>query len=153
MEHYKFQIQLNPMSLYTIVSFHNVITYIQTYINTYIHTYIQKDRQTDRHIHLRLIIKWIKLNCFCSMVDQRSWDHYQRSSQLQISDMPWAGFEPAQNLRSGCAVVTTTITVPIMQRTKIMKRTKSSTKSHFSRSCYVFSNEISNESNNYAVSN
>ena len=49
-----------------------------------------------------------KLNCFCGMVDQRkvfslisSRDHCHRSSPLQISDMPRAGFEPAQNLSSG----------------------------------------------------
>ena len=57
---------------------------------------------------------------FCGMVDQQkvftlisSWDHCQRSSLSQISDTPWAGFEPAQNLSSGlvdlsCAVVITT---------------------------------------------
>ena len=43
------------------------------------------------------------------MVDRRkafislisSWDHYQRSSPLQISDTLQAGFEPGQNLSSG----------------------------------------------------
>ena len=46
-------------------------------------------------------------NCFCGMVDRRkacrvfpNRDHCQRSSTLQISDMPRAGFEPAQNLSS-----------------------------------------------------
>ena len=60
------------------------------------------------------------MNCFCGMVDQRkafslisSWDHCQRFLTLRISDMPQAGFEPAQNLSSGfvewsCAVVVTT---------------------------------------------
>ena len=42
-----------------------------------------------------------------------SWDHCQRSSPSWISDIPRAGFEPAQNLTSGlvewrCAVVITT---------------------------------------------
>ena len=58
------------------------------------------------------------MNCFCGMVDQQktfslmsSWDHYQRSSPLQIFDT--LRFESAQNLRSGlvewsCAVVITT---------------------------------------------
>ena len=57
------------------------------------------------------------MNCFCGMFDWwkalsliSSWDHCQRSSQAQISNMPWAGFEPVQNLSSGlvewsCAVV------------------------------------------------
>ena len=42
-----------------------------------------------------------------------SWDHCHRSSPSRISDMPWAGFEPAQYLSSGlvewsCAIVITT---------------------------------------------
>ena len=56
------------------------------------------------------------MNCFCGIVDGQkafslisSRDHCQRSSPSWISDMPWAGFEPAQNLSSGfvewsCAV-------------------------------------------------
>ena len=60
------------------------------------------------------------MNCFCSMVDRRkafslisSQDYCQRSSPSRISDTPWAGFEPAQNLSSGlvewsCAAVITT---------------------------------------------
>ena len=59
------------------------------------------------------------MNCFCGMVDRRktfnlisSRDHCQRSSSSWISYMPWAGFEPAQNLSSGfvernCLVVIT----------------------------------------------
>ena len=48
------------------------------------------------------------INCFCWMPDQgigsslmSSWDHCQRSSPLQIPDMPRGWFEPAQNLSSG----------------------------------------------------
>ena len=48
------------------------------------------------------------MNCFCGMVDQRnalipvsSLDHCQRFSPSQISDLPWADFEPARNLNSG----------------------------------------------------
>ena len=48
------------------------------------------------------------MNCLCGMVHQQkafnlisSWDHCQRSSPSQISDMPQAGFETAQNLSSG----------------------------------------------------
>ena len=48
---------------------------------------------------------WWWLIFFCGMVDSRkvfslisSQDHCQRSSLLQISDMPEAGFEPVQNL-------------------------------------------------------
>ena len=56
------------------------------------------------------------MNCFCGMVDQWkafnlifSWDHCQRSSPLQISDIPQTAFKPAQNLSSAlvewsCAV-------------------------------------------------
>ena len=44
-----------------------------------------------------------------------SWDDCKRSLPSQISDMPRAGFEPAQNLSSGivewsCAVVVITTT-------------------------------------------
>ena len=45
---------------------------------------------------------------FCGMVDQRkafslisSQDHFHGSSPSQISNMPQAGFESAQNLSSG----------------------------------------------------
>ena len=61
------------------------------------------------------------INCFCGMVDHQKVfslisirDHCQRSSPSRISDMPWAGFEPAQSLGSGlvewssAVVVTTT---------------------------------------------
>ena len=60
------------------------------------------------------------MNCLCGMVDWwntfsliSSWDRCQRSSPLQISDTPQAGFEPVQNLSSGfvewsCTVVITT---------------------------------------------
>ena len=48
------------------------------------------------------------MNCFCDMVDQRkafslisSHDHCQRSSPSRIPDTLGAGFEPAQNLKSG----------------------------------------------------
>ena len=62
------------------------------------------------------------MNCFCGMVDRRkafslisSRDHCQRSSPSRISNTPWVGFEPAQNMSSGlakwsCAVVITTTT-------------------------------------------
>ena len=49
----------------------------------------------------------LMMNCFCPMVDRRmafslisSQDHCQKSSPSRISDMPQAGFEPAQNLSS-----------------------------------------------------
>ena len=60
------------------------------------------------------------INCFCGMVHLRkafslisSQDHCQRSWPLWVSDMPQAGFEPAQNLSSGlvvwnCLIVITT---------------------------------------------
>ena len=68
-------------------------------------------------LHLQMMMM---MNCFCGMVDRRkafslisSRDHCQRSSPSRISDTPWAGFEPAQNLSSGlvewsCVVVITT---------------------------------------------
>ena len=50
------------------------------------------------------------MNYFCGMVNRRkafslisSWDHCQRSSLSQISDILHTGFEPAQNLSSGFA--------------------------------------------------
>ena len=69
---------------------------------------------------MMMMMMMMLMNCFCGMVDRRktfslisSLDHYQRSSPSRISDTPWAGFEPAQNLSSGlvewsCAVVITT---------------------------------------------
>ena len=57
---------------------------------------------------MMMMMMMMMVNCFCGMVDQRkvlslisSRDHCQRSSPLRISDMPQAGFEPAQNLNSG----------------------------------------------------
>ena len=54
------------------------------------------------------LMMMIMMNCFCRMVDRRkafslisSRDHCQRYSPSRISDMPRAGFEPAQNLSSG----------------------------------------------------
>ena len=58
-------------------------------------------------LFLRELILMLMMNCCCGMVDQQnystitSWDHCQRSSLSRISDMPRAGFEPAQNLISG----------------------------------------------------
>ena len=64
-----------------------------------------------------MMVMIVIMNYFCGMVDQRkafglisSRDHCQRSSPSPISNMPQAGFEPAQNLSSGfvewsCAVV------------------------------------------------
>ena len=60
------------------------------------------------------------INRFCGMANQQkafshfsSQDHFQWSSQLRITNMPQAGFEPAQNLSSGfdewsCEVAKTT---------------------------------------------
>ena len=68
---------------------------------------------------MMMMMMMTMMNCFCGMVERRkafslisSRDRYQRSSPSQISDTPWAGFEPAQNLSSGlvgwtCVVVTT----------------------------------------------
>ena len=53
-------------------------------------------------------IMTIKMKCLGGMVDRQkifslifSQDHCQGSSSSRISDTPWAGFEPAQNLSSG----------------------------------------------------
>ena len=80
-----------------------------------------KVNQTRFYLMMMMMMMMIMMmNCFCGLVDQRkafslisSQDHCQRSSPLQISDMPQAGFEPAQNLSLGlvewsCAVVITT---------------------------------------------
>ena len=68
------------------------------------------------------LLMMMVMNCFCGMADQwktfsliSSQDHCQRSSTSRISDMPQAGFEPAQNLSSSlvkwnCAVVITSTT-------------------------------------------
>ena len=54
-----------------------------------------------------MMMMMMMMNCFCAMVDRRkafslisSWDHSQRSSASQISNMPQAELEPAQNLGS-----------------------------------------------------
>ena len=71
-------------------------------------------------VMIMMMMMMMMMNCFCGMVDRwkafsfiSSRDHCQRSSPSWISDMPWAGFEPAQNLSSGlvewsCVVVITT---------------------------------------------
>ena len=69
---------------------------------------------------MMMMMMMMMMNCFCGMVNWwkvfsliSSQDYCQRSSPLWISDMPRAGFEPAQNLSSSsvewsCAVVITT---------------------------------------------
>ena len=66
------------------------------------------------------LIFLLMMICFWGMVDRREEfniisirDHFQRSSPLQISNPPLAGFETVQNLSSGfvepsCAVLITT---------------------------------------------
>ena len=68
---------------------------------------------------MMMMMMMMLMNCFCGMVHQQkafslisSQEHCQRSSPSWISDMPQAGFEPAQNLKAGlvewsCVVVTT----------------------------------------------
>ena len=68
---------------------------------------------------MMMMMMMMLMNCFCGMVHQQkafslisSQEHCQRSSPSWISDMPQAGFEPAQNLKAGlvewsCAVVIT----------------------------------------------
>ena len=95
-----------------------------------ISTRVQKFRRSkvhEKNISRELALNYwlminmmMMMNCFCGMVDRRkvfslisSRDHCQRSSPSRISDMPRAGYEPAQNLSSGavewsCAVVITT---------------------------------------------
>ena len=57
---------------------------------------------------MMMMMMVMTMYCFCGMVDRRkafsfisSCDHHQRSSPLPVSDMPRAGFEPAQNLSIG----------------------------------------------------
>ena len=71
-------------------------------------------------VHISAFLDLMTMNYFCGMVDRQkafslisSQDNCQRSSPSRISNTPWAGFEPAQNLHSGflewsCAVVITT---------------------------------------------
>ena len=71
-------------------------------------------------IMIMMMMMMMMMNYFYGMVDRRkafsfisSRDHCLRSSPSRISDKPWAGHEPAQNLSSGlvewsCAVVITT---------------------------------------------
>ena len=65
------------------------------------------------YLDILFAISWVKgpvsisflMSCFCGIVDQRKWfnlfssrRHHQIFSPSQISDTPWEGFEPAQNL-------------------------------------------------------
>ena len=57
---------------------------------------------------MMMMMMLMMINCFCKMVDQlkafsliSSKDHCQRFLPSQISDMPQAGVEPAQNQSSG----------------------------------------------------
>ena len=54
-----------------------------------------------------ILMMMMMINCFYGMVDWwkifsliSRWNHCQRFSLAQFSDMPWARFEPAQNLSS-----------------------------------------------------
>ena len=69
-------------------------------------------RQFSINMHaavmMTMMMMMMMVNSFCGMVDRRkafslisSRNHCQRSSPSRISDTPWAGFEPAQNLSSG----------------------------------------------------
>ena len=89
---------------------------------------VKKEKQSDlkifRQIGKRMKkLQWIMMmimNCFWGMADRQkafslisSRDHCQRSLPSHISDTPWPGFEPAQNLSSDfaewcCPVVITT---------------------------------------------
>ena len=101
---------------------------IQSFFILHFPNSVRKKKKPEKLRFCILFMLWICLSlvmmmmmiCFCGMVDRRkafslisSRDHCQRSSPLQISDTPQAGFEPAQNLSSGfvewsCAVVVTT---------------------------------------------
>ena len=55
-----------------------------------------------------MMMMMMMMSCFCGMVDGRKTfslisgrDLCQRSSPSRISNMPQAGFEPAENLSSG----------------------------------------------------
>ena len=97
-----------------------VIVLTQNYIFKF-----QFEVSTIFKLMMMMMMMMMMKNCFCGIVDWRkaislisSLDHCQRSSPLWISDMPRAGFQPAQNLSSGlvewsCAVVITTTTTPL----------------------------------------
>ena len=80
---------------------------------------IDLDYLSHRKVN-ELMLMMMMMNCFCRMVKQQkalsvisNRYHSRRFSLLQIFDMPWAGFEPAQNVISGfvewsCAVVVIT---------------------------------------------
>ena len=91
--------------------------FVDSKVNCQIHMITDMFKNISKEYLIKMMMIMI---CFCGMVDWRkafslisSRDHCQRSSPLRISDTPWAGFEPAQNLSSGlvewsCAVVITT---------------------------------------------
>ena len=66
-----------------------------------------------RAIELMMMVMMMMImmmNCLCGIVDRRtafslisSRDHCQRPSPSRISNMSQAGFQPAQDLRSGLA--------------------------------------------------
>ena len=103
--------RLNRIADYLQKQFKTIDCKYKTDNNKHNNTIIAQHRQ-------RLVV--MMKNCFCGMVGQwkvfslsSSQDHCQRSLQSWISDMPKAGFEPKQNLRSdlvkwSCAVVITT---------------------------------------------
>ena len=54
-----------------------------------------------REIYLKNYLQDMMMDCFCGMVDRcqafsliSNWNHCQRSSSLQISGIPLAGFKP-----------------------------------------------------------
>ena len=74
-------------------------------------------RSSHWEILMMMMMMMMMKNCVCGMVDRwkafsliSNRDHCQISSPSRISDTPWEGFEPAQNLSSGlvewgCAIV------------------------------------------------
>ena len=59
-------------------------------------------------VMMMMMMMMMMMNCFCGMVYRRkafslicSREHCERPSPSRISNTPRAGFEPAQNLKSG----------------------------------------------------
>ena len=73
----------------------------------------------------KVCLMMMMMNCYCGMVDRRkaslisSRDHCQRSSPSRVSDTPWAGFEPAQNLSSGFVELSCTVVITTTPRRQI----------------------------------
>ena len=81
-----------PSGVYIFLYMYIYIMYIYIYKHIYIYILYIYIIYKTQHQYIATFV--MLMNCFCGMVEQR------KALSRQVSDMPQAGFEPAQNLSS-----------------------------------------------------